>query len=76
MLVHWVLQNSRMMDQADKKRRERNLDVGDFALLSSKNLNLKKPSTAKKLCPAFVGPFEVIEKIVRSAYKINLPDKC
>ena len=67
---------ARMKDQADKNRRERTLEIGDFALLNTKHLNLKKPSTAKKFCPVFVGPFEVVERIGRSAYRIKLPEKC
>lgn len=67
---------AKMKDQADKHRKERSLEVGDYALLNTKHLNLKKPSVAKKFCPVFVGPFEVIEKIGRSAYRIKLPDKC
>ena len=67
---------ARMKDQADKHRKERILEVGDFALLNTKYLNLKKPSVAKKFCPVFVGPFEILKRIGRSAYKLKLPEKC
>ena len=66
----------RMKQMADKNRTDRSLEIGDFALLSTKHLRLKKPSVAKKFCPVFVGPFEVIERIGRSAYRLRLPENC
>ena len=66
----------RMKQNADKNRVDRSLEVGDYALLSSKHLRLKKPSVAKKFCPVFVGPFRVTERIGRSAYRLQLPPRC
>ena len=66
----------RMKQNADKHRVERSFEIGDYVLLTSKYLNLKKPSVAKKFCPVFVGPFKVIQRIGRSAYKLQLPVGC
>ena len=66
----------RMKDQVDKNRKERSFDVGDYVLLSTKYLKLKKPSVAKKFCPSFVGPFQVLERIGRAAYRIKTPTGC
>ena len=46
--------------------------MGDKVLLSSKNLRTLRPS--KKLSGKFLGPFEVIEKKGRLAYKLALPE--
>ena len=66
----------RMKQNADKNRVERSFEIGDYVLLTSKYLNLKKPSVAKKFCPVFVGPFKVLERIGRSSYKLQLPVGC
>ena len=65
-----------MKQNADKNRVERSFEIGDYVLLTSKYLNLKKPSVAKKFCPVFVGPFKVLERIGRSSYKLQLPVGC
>ena len=64
----------RMKQMADRNRTDRSLEIGDYALLSTKHLKLKKPSVAKKFCPVFVGPFMVTERIGRSAYRVQLPE--
>ena len=66
----------RMTQNADKNRVERSFEIGDYVLLTSKYLNLKKPSVAKKFCPVFVGPVKVAERIGRLAYNLLLPNGC
>ncbi len=57
---------------ADKKRRPLELRPGDRVMLSSKNLSLKSPGSAK-LLPKWIGPFLVIRKINEVAFKLELP---
>lgn len=82
--IQWVLRyrqakvalqaaKARMKDMTDHKRTDRILEVGDLALLSTKNLGLKRPHRARKFCPLFVGPFKVLKRIGRSAYELDLP---
>ena len=63
----------RMKKNADEKRREVHLKVGDKVLLSTRHLKLAVAGTAK-FKPRFVGPFEVIMKNGTVAYKLKLPD--
>jgi hypothetical protein len=57
---------------ADEKRREVELDVGQDVLLSTVNFKLAHPGT-RKLLPKWVGPFKVIERVGKVAYKVELP---
>jgi hypothetical protein len=45
--------------------------TGDFVLLSSKNLNIKRPK--RSLWPKYVGPFEILEPCGKQAYRLKLP---
>ncbi len=58
----------------DRRARAKSFKVGDRVLLSTKNIRLKNPGTAK-LMPKFVGPFEVLETIGYCAYKLLLPER-
>jgi len=62
--------------QADKKRREFQLQIGDLALvkLQPYRQHLVALRKNKKLGMRFFGPFEVVEKIGSVAYKLRLPD--
>ena len=62
----------RQKSYADSKRREIEFVVGDKVLLSTKNLRLNQPGV-KKLMPRYVGPFEVIERVGKVAYRLSLP---
>ena len=46
---------------------------GDLVGLSTKNLRFKDAS--RKLAPRFVGPFRILERIGRQAYRIALPEQ-
>ena len=43
--------------------------TGDFVLLSTKNLNIKRPK--RSLWPKYVGPFEILEPCGKQAYHLN-----
>lgn len=56
---------------ANSKRRDLQFSVGDWVLLSSKDLRFKQGSP--KLLPRWVGPFQVHKRIGKQAYELNLP---
>jgi hypothetical protein len=56
----------------DQRRTEVELAVGQTVLLSTINFKLAHPGT-RKLLPKRVGPFEVVERIGKVAYKVKLP---
>jgi hypothetical protein len=45
--------------------------TGDFMLLSTKNLNIKRPK--RSLWPKYVGPFKILELCGKQAYRLKLP---
>jgi hypothetical protein len=45
--------------------------TGDSVLLSTKNLNIKRPK--RSLWPKYVGPFEILEPCGKQAYRLKLP---
>jgi hypothetical protein len=69
-----VAQRTRQAIKANQHRREgQDFKVGDFVLLSTKNLSLPK-GRAHKLCPKYIGPYKVLEADRgRSTYKLDLP---
>lgn len=63
----------RQKSYADKRRRECAYKVDDLVLLNTKNITLKSPGT-QKLLPKYIGPFKILEKIGKTAYKLQLPE--
>ena len=61
-----------MQQQADQHRRQVEFQVGDEVLLSTRNIRFR--NCPQKLQRRFVGPFQIIQKISRAAYKLKLPD--
>ena len=43
--------------------------MGDWVLLSTRNLHV---ATVRKLCQCFVGPFQVLQRVGQTTYKLDL----
>lgn len=63
---------SRWRKWYDPQRVPLSFAEGDMVLLSTKNLGLKSPAP-KKLLPRYVGPFPIVKRVGRVAYKLQLP---
>ena len=59
-----------MKSISDRRRREVIFATGDSVLLSTKHL---KPEGSAKLQRRFVGPFQILERIGSTAYRLDLP---
>lgn len=57
---------------ANKSRRDCEFEKGQQVLLSTRNIRLKSPGT-RKLLPKYVGPFRIVKRDARAAYKLGLP---
>lgn len=76
MLKHNLeMAQNRMKMQQDKKRTERQFEVGDFVYLKliPYQLHALSPHSYHKLLPRYYGPYEICEKVGNVAYKLNLP---
>ena len=71
-----VWAQTRMKNQADKHRTEREFTVGDWVFLRLIPYQLQSLNSHAfhKLHPKFYGPFEVVERIGKVAYKLKLPE--
>ena len=66
----------RQKSYADKRRTDLELEVGDRVFLKVSPLrNVIRFGSAGKLAPRFVGPFPIIEKIGKMAYRVDLPER-
>ena len=53
----------------DHHHRHQEREVGNWVLLSTSNLHL---ATVCKLCQRFVGPLKVLQRVGKTAYKLDL----
>ena len=69
----------RQKSYADRKRVDKEFKVDDMVLLSTRNLKLKNDerTTARaKLLPKYIGPYKILERVGKVAYRIKLPERC
>lgn len=66
---HILLAQAQQKQYRDKKRREFDLNPGDKVWLSSR---LMQPRGAPKFQPRFIGPFKVLSKMAKVAYRLEL----
>nr|GEW77949.1 putative reverse transcriptase domain-containing protein [Tanacetum cinerariifolium] len=60
----------------DKRRKPLEFSVGDYVLLKVSHWKgVVRFGKKRKLTPRFVGPFEIIKKVVPVAYKLDLPNE-
>ncbi|KAM0042733.1 putative nucleotidyltransferase, Ribonuclease H [Helianthus debilis subsp. tardiflorus] len=73
--VHLSNSQSAMKLQADKKRRDVNLAVGEWVYVKLKPYRQLSVTSRihQKLAAKFFGPFQIVEKIGPVAYKLLLP---
>jgi len=69
----------RQRKYADLNRRHAEFSLSDYVLLSTQHITLKVgEGSTPKLCPRFIGPFQVVQVLSPVAYKLKLPSsmKC
>lgn len=73
---HLLHAQQRMKHQADKKRSDRQFDIGDSVFLKLQPYVQASlaPRANSKLCFKYFGPSMIIDKIGAAAYKLKLPD--
>ena len=71
---HMKAAQSRQKSYADKRRRPLTFEAGDYAYLKvSRMKGVLRFSVKRKLAPRYVGPYKIIERSGRVAYKLQLP---
>jgi hypothetical protein len=73
---HIEVAQSRQKSYADKRRGPIEVDVGDYVYLRvSPMKDVQRFGVTRKLAPRYVGPYQIIGKSGRVAYKLQLPLK-
>jgi hypothetical protein len=71
---HLTVARSRQKSYADKRRKPLEFDVGDMVLLKvSPWKGVVRFGKKGKLAPRFVGPFKILERVGKVAYRLELP---
>jgi hypothetical protein len=78
----WQIQNnlkvpqSRQKSYADKRRRPLIFKVGNYVYLKvSPMKGVTQFGVKGKLAPRYIGPFQIIEKYGKVAYRLKLPEQ-
>ncbi|KAK6153067.1 hypothetical protein DH2020_012706 [Rehmannia glutinosa] len=70
--LHW--DSSRQKSYADKRRKDLEFEVGDEVFLRlSPRKGLINPKKGGKLSPRYVGPYKILQRIGKLAYRLELP---
>ncbi|KAK6117872.1 hypothetical protein DH2020_048372 [Rehmannia glutinosa] len=66
--------SSRQKSYADKRRKDLEFEVGDEVFLRlSPRKGLINPKKGGKLSPRYVGPYKILQRIGKLAYRLELP---
>ncbi|KAF5230292.1 hypothetical protein FAUST_9880 [Fusarium austroamericanum] len=72
-MIQWREATESQAKHFNAKHQEKTFQAGDLIALSTKNIKLK--GEKKKLAPRFLGPFRILERVGKQAYRLALPDK-
>ena len=72
---HMLTAQSRQKSYADIRRRDLEFQVGDHVLLKvSPTKGVVRFGNKGKLSPRYIGPFTIVARIRKLAYRLELPD--
>lgn len=73
---HLTQAQQRMKKESDKRRRDDQLETGDWVYLKATPYRWRSLAGRRneKLSPHFYGPFQVLERVGSIAYKLDLPE--
>ena len=69
----WGDAQAKVKKYYDKHRKAVSFKIGDWVMLSSRNINLRR--AMKKLSDKNIGPFQIEAKLGQNAYRLRLPQQ-
>ncbi|XP_020963322.1 uncharacterized protein LOC110264970 [Arachis ipaensis] len=69
---------NKMQNQANKHRREKQFEVGQWVLLKIRAYKQRSVTRGKfnKFHQCYYGPYQIVQKVGLVAYRLKLPDAC